>query len=130
MVNSMIRVIQRRLIIPRGDTGTFTLPLLATASDGDIAVFSIYDPLTKTILLQKKVIVSGQTIEFNFTREWTINIEPSDRYEWDVRIYNTPIYEDGTEDINSEDAIPIDGASIDSYYSAFSLPQCEIRPAP
>ena len=74
--------------------------------------------------------VTENTVSFDFTREWTINIEPSDRYEWDVRIYNSPIYADGVEDINDENAIPIDGTSIDSYYSAFSLPQCEIKPAP
>lgn len=126
----MIRVIQRRLIIPCGDTGTFTLPLLATAQQGDTAVFSIYDPLTKKTILQKKVTATEQTISFDFTREWTIDIEPSDRYEWDVRIYKSPIYSDDVQDINDENAIPIDGASIDSYYSAFSLPPCEIRPAP
>ena len=119
----MIRVIQRRLIIPCGDTGTFTLPLLPTAELGDTAVFSIYDPLTKKTLLQKKVIVSGNEISFEFERSWTINIEPSDRYEWDVRIYHNPTSQ-------NEDGIPTDAEAIDSYYSAFLLPPCEIRPAP
>lgn len=121
----MIRVIQRRLIIPRGDTGTFTLPLLPTAEQGDVAVFSIYDPLTKKTLLQKKVIVAESEISFEFERSWTIDIEPSDRYEWDVRIYHEPVYEN-----NDDTTIPIDGSSIDSYYSAFGLPVCEIREAP
>ena len=113
----MIRVIQRRLIIPRGDTGTFTLPLLPTASQGDTAVFSIYDPLTKTTLLQKEVEVSEQELNFEFSSSDTKEIEPSDRYQWDVRIYHTPVDENDKE-------------QIDSYYSAFSLPPCEIRPAP
>lgn len=121
----MIRVIQRRLIIPCGDTGTFTLPLLSTAEQGDIAVFSIYDPLTKKTLLQKKVTVEGNEISFEFERSWTIDIEPSDRYEWDVRIYHEPVY---ANDDNT--TIPIDATAIDSYYSAFLLPPCEIRPAP
>ena len=119
----MIRVIQRRLIRPCGDTGTFTLPLLPTAQQGDIAVFSIYDPLTKTVLLRKSVEVVESEISFGFERDWTINIEPSDRYEWDVRIYHNPNEFD-------EENIPVNAESIDSYYSAFLLPPCEIRPAP
>jgi len=43
----MIRLIQRRLIIPRGDTGSFTIPALKSMQPEDVAVFSIYDPLTK-----------------------------------------------------------------------------------
>ena len=113
----MIRVIQRRLIIPCGDTGTFTLPLLPTAKQGDTAKFSIYDPLTRTTLLQKEVTIDGDTIDFEFESTDTNEIEPSDRYQWDVRIYHTAANED-------------DKAQIDSYYSAFGLPPCEIRPAP
>ena len=113
----MIRVIQRRLIIPRGDTGTFELPLLPTAQQGDTATFSIYDPLMKTTLLRKEVTVDGAELKFEFNSADTKEIEPSDRYQWDVRIYHT-----GTNN-NDKDAI-------DSYYSAFGLPPCEIRPAP
>ena len=113
----MIRVIQRRLIIPCGDTGTFTLPLLATASDGDRAVFSIYDPLTKTTLLQKEAIADKGKIDFEFISTDTKDIEPNDRYQWDVRIYH--------DAVDAEDK-----ETIDSYYSAFGLPPCEIRPAP
>ena len=118
----MIRVIQRRLIIPRGDTGTFTLPLLPTAQQGDVAVFSIYDPLTNTTLLQKEQTVEGTEISFEFVREDTQEIEPSKRYQWDVRIYHEPIYDDND--------VLINGTTIDSYYSAFDLPTCEIRIAP
>ena len=93
----MIRVIQRRLIIPRGDTGTFTLPLLP-----------------------------GTELNIPFEHEDTLEIEPSNRYEWDVKIYKTPVYADGA-DTSDPKTIPTNGASIDSYYSAFSLPICEIR---
>ena len=34
----MIRLIQRRLIIPRGDTGSFTIPTQGTVGNNDIAV--------------------------------------------------------------------------------------------
>jgi hypothetical protein len=49
----MIRLIQRRLIIPRGDTGSFTIPTLGDVSNGDVAVFSIYDALTHKTVFEK-----------------------------------------------------------------------------
>lgn len=125
----MIRVVQRRLIIPRGDTGNFTLPLLPGAEQGDVAVFSIYDPLMQEVVLQKKVkAMDEDAITFNFAREDTINLEPSRRYEWDVRIYHNPRYEDDEE--GDEYTIPVNGDTIDSYYSAYRLPICEITVAP
>lgn len=122
----MIRVIQRRLIIPRGDTGTFTLPLLPGTEQGDIAVFSIYDPLKKEVIYQRQYPITEEELNIPFEHEDTLDIEPSNRYEWDVKIYKTPVYADGA-DTSDPKTIPINGASIDSYYSAFSLPICEIR---
>jgi len=55
-----------------------------------------------------------------FTHEDTVNIEPSNRYCWDVKVYHEPIYEENS-------TIPTNGTTINSYYSAFSLPICEIR---
>lgn len=118
----MIRVIQRRLIIPRGDTGTFTLPLLPGTEQGDTAVFSIYDPLKQEVVLQLEKVIAGEEITFEFVRESTINIEPSNRYVWDVKIYHNPE--------RNKDGIIIDGEIINSYYSAFWLPPCEIKVAP
>lgn len=117
----MIRLIQRRLIIPRGDTGSFTIPTLGTGDSGDKAVLSIYDPLTHTTVCTKVTNADGETLEFQFVREDTINIEPSERYEWDITIYRSPVFD--------ENNIPIDGASIDSYYAAFgkSMPKCVIK---
>lgn len=122
----MIRVIQRRLIIPRGDTGTFTLPLLPGTEQGDIAVFSIYDPLKKEVIYQRQYPITEEELNIPFEHEDTLEIEPSNRYEWDVKIYKTPVYADGA-DTSDPKTIPTTGASIDSYYSAFSLPVCEIR---
>ena len=51
----MIRIIQNKLIIPRGDTGNFSLPVSSTASPSDIAVFTIIDPTTKKYILQKQI---------------------------------------------------------------------------
>ena len=116
----MIRVVQRRLIIPRGDTGTFTLPILPGTENGDVAVFSIYDPLTKEVLFQKLCTEEDDNFNVSFTHEDTIDIEPSNRYCWDVKVYHEPQYESGA-------IIPINGTAINSDYSAFSLPTCEIR---
>ena len=49
----MIRLIGRRLIIPRGDTGTFTIPTHGEVGEGDIAILSIYDPLTHKTVCEK-----------------------------------------------------------------------------
>ena len=122
----MIRVIQRRLIIPRGDTGTFTLPLLPGTEQGDIAVFSIYDPLKKEVIYQRQYTITEEELNIPFTHEDTLDIEPSNRYEWDVKIYSGPVYAAGADSTDAK-TIPINGASINSYYSAFSLPTCEIR---
>ena len=118
----MIRVIQRRLIIPRGDTGTFTLPLLPGTEQGDTAVFSIYDPLKQEVVLQLEKVIAGEELTFEFIRENTIDIEPSDRYVWDVKVYHNPA--------RDENGTIINGETIDSYYAAFWLPRCEIKVAP
>lgn len=117
----MIRLIQRRLVIPRGDTGSFTIPTLGTVNSGDKAVLAIYDPLTRTTVCTKVADANGETLEFQFVREDTVNIEPSDRYEWDIIIYRSPVLD--------EKGIPINGTSIDSYYAAFgiSMPKCVIK---
>lgn len=114
----MIRLIRRRLIIPRGDTGTFSIPMRAQMSESDVAIFSIFDPLTHKNLLEKKAEQSSNTLIFTFSQEDTVNLAPR-RYLWDVTIYTDPVYD--------EDGILIDGAEINSYYAAFSLPVCEIR---
>ena len=116
----MIRVIQRRLIIPRGDTGTFTLPISGIVNEGDVAVFSIYSPLTHKTVLEKEITFTGEEEQLlvSFAHKDTVNLTPG-RYVWDVKIYNSPV--------RDEDGILIDGASINSYYAPFSLPVCEIR---
>lgn len=117
----MIRLIQRRLIIPRGDTGEFTIPMQGTVSEGDIAIFSIYDPYYHKTVCEKIIPATNETLTFSFTHEDTVNIEPSDRYQWDIKIYRSPVYDE-------EDNL-IGGASIDSYYAAFGMemPKCVIK---
>ena len=87
----MIRLIQRRLIIPRGDTGSFTIPTLATAAESDIAVFTVFDTTTRTKLFEKIVSAGSDTITINFTHEDTVNLKPG-KYLWDIKFYKDPKY--------------------------------------
>lgn len=117
----MIRLVQRRLIIPRGDTGTFTIPTLGTVEEGDIAILSIFDPLTQTTVCEIPIAATQETLTFNFKYSDTVNIEPSDRYQWDIKIYRSPEYDENNKLIG--------GAEIDSYYAAFGkeMPKCVIK---
>lgn len=114
----MIRLIQRRLIIPRGDTGSFTIPTINTVQEGDIAVFSIYDPLTRTTVFEKIFAATSNTLTISFVHTDTVNLAPK-KYLWDIKMYSNPQYD--------EEGKLINGDEINSYYAGFSLPICEIR---
>lgn len=116
----MIRLIQRRLIIPQGDTGEFTIPTQGIVTTGDKAVLAIYDNLTHTTVLEKEIDATSDSLTFSFETADTINIEPDDRggrYSWDIVIMRNP---------NTENGITTYG-EVDSYYAAFSLPPCIIK---
>ena len=117
----MIRLIGRRLIIPRGDTGTFTIPTQGGVEAGDIAILSIYDPLTHKTVCEKQIAATNDTLTFTFTHQDTVNIEPADRYMWDIKIYYGPQYDGENKLIGAEE--------INSYYAAFgkSMPICCIK---
>ena len=116
----MVRMVQRRLIIPRGDTGSFSIPLLTTIAAGDVAVFSIYDMLTHNTVFEKEITFSGdeEVLTISFTHTDTVNLQAK-KYLWDIKIYNSPE--------RDEDNVLINAAEINSYYAAFSLPICEIK---
>lgn len=113
----MIRLLQRKLIIPRGDTGSFTIPAIAAASASDVAVFTIFDRLTRTKAFQKRIAVDGAQLKVEFNHNETVNLVPG-HYVWDIKFYKNPVYAD--EEL-------INGEEIDSYYAGYSLPECEIR---
>lgn len=115
----MIRLIQRRLIIPQGDTGAFTIPTQGMVSEGDIAILSIFDSLTRTVVLEKKIAATPNTLTFNFVSEDTASIEPDGNYTWDITLIRNPEVDEDNNLIHAD--------SIDSYYAAFKLPVCEIR---
>ena len=112
----MIRLIGRKLIIPQGDTGMFTIPTQGTVSQGDTAIFSVYDNLTHKTIIEKTIEATNETLTFEFESNDTLisidnePIEPDDRgyrYSWDITIKRSN--------------------SIDSYYAGFSLPSCLIK---
>ena len=113
----MIRLLQRRLIIPRGDTGSFTVPLLSQGNTDNIAVFTIFDELTRTRLFQKIIQCEGDVMNVAFTHNDTVNLKPG-KYLWDIKFYQNPQFVD--EEL-------VNGDEVDSYYAGFSLPVCEIR---
>ena len=113
----MIRVIQRRIIIPRGDTGSFTIPTLTMVEEGDKAIFSVFDTLHQTTVLEKVLDATEGTIIVPFEHQDTKDLLPG-KYVWDMKIYCNPIYDDDNKIIDAD--------AIHSYYSAFSLPIFEV----
>ena len=113
----MIRLIRRHLIIPRGDTGSFSIPTLGKVSEGDIAVFGIFDPLTHKTVVMKIVAATEEYLTIPLESEDTINLIPK-KYNWDISIYRNLQYDEEGELIGA--------AEVHSYYSAFKLPICEI----
>ena len=117
----MIRLAQRRLIIPRGDTGQFSVPALIDAVPDAtvIAVFSIFNE-QKRIWTHEYEVENGM-VTIKFEHEDTKNL-PIGRYYWDIKIYINPQYDDS--------GLLIDGDEVHSYYAGFKLPECEITLAP
>lgn len=113
----MIRLIQRTLIIPRGDTGFFTIPQLTAANAQNTAVFTIFDPITHTKIFDKQIDTSEDLLTINLTHFDTVNL-PIGKYKWDIKFYENPVFLDNEL---------VSGTEVNSYYSAFSLPDCEIR---
>lgn len=114
----MIRVIGTRLLIPKGDTGFFSLPNKRTFSEGDVAVFSVKNPLTQSTVIEKIIDASSPSILIEIEKEDTVNLSAG-KYYWDVKLYHRPIYD--------EDNVLIDALEVDSYYSAFKQPLLIIK---
>lgn len=114
----MIRIIGTRLTLPKGDTGSFMLPVRGQVDKGDIAVFSVKDPLTRTTVIEKYFDASEKHIVISLELEDTIKLAAG-KYFWDIKIYRSPIFD--------EDGVLIDAMEIDSYYSAFEQPLLIIK---
>ena len=130
----MIRLVQRKLIIPRGDTGTLTIPLLPgkEVDQYDIAVFTIFNQITHKKIFEKIMDLETDgsqpitTLVYHFTHGDTVNL-PVGQYVWDIKFYNNPTTIDTQITPEITDKEIIDGIEVDSYYAAFQLPICEIR---
>lgn len=114
----MIRMIGTRLLLPKGDTGFFMLPSKGLTSEGDVAVFSVKDPLTQTTVIEKIIDAYGSHLLIEIGNEDTQKLSAG-KYYWDVKIYRRPKYD--------EDNLLIDALEIDSYYSAFEQPLLIIK---
>ena len=116
----MIRLIARRLILPRGDSGELAVPLLAsgatTQETTKIAIFSILDLIGNKIIYQDKATIDGDIVKVIFTHDKTKDL-PLGQYVWDIKVYTNPRY-NGSK--------LIDGDTVDSYYAGFTYPVCEI----
>ena len=113
----MIRLISRRLIIPRGDTGDFTVPLLESDSvSPKVAIFSILDLINQKVIYQKEATIEEGVVKVEFTHEDT-EVLPLGQYVWDIKIYTNPTY--------NENKL-INGETVDSYYAGFTYPICEV----
>lgn len=113
----MIRLIQRRLIIPRGDTGTFSIPALPGKKTGDVSIFTVFDPLIHRKVFEKVMQLADGNLSMNLTHGDTVNL-PVGQYVWDIKFYSNPLFAD--EKL-------VSGDEVDSYYASFTLPVCEIR---
>ena len=118
----MIRLAQRRLIIPRGDTGQFSVPALIDAIPGAemIAVFSIFNEQER--IWTHEYEVENGMVTIKFEHDDTRNL-PVGKYFWDIKIYVNPEHD-------NETGLLINGDEVHSYYAGFKLPECEITLAP
>lgn len=113
----MIRLVGKKLIIPRGDTGSFSVPLVTTFDPSDKAIFSILDGKTQKVIQRIECTINEEALTVNFTHYDTVNL-PIGKYYWDIKSYKNP------EIVDRE---LVNGTEVDSYYAAYSLPVCEIR---
>ncbi len=82
-----------------------------------IAVLSIFN--AQEVIYQQTQPINSDTITFTFEHEDTKNLRIGN-YNWDVKIYTNPQYNNNN--------ILINGDQVHSYYAAFKLPICEIVP--
>lgn len=115
----MIRLVGKKLIIPRGDTGSFSIPVITNFTQSDAAIFTIIDLKTnkkiKSITCQFNN--NDNTFTISFTHQQTVNL-PVGKFYWDIKSYKNPTYTD--EQLTG-------GVEIDSYYAAYQLPVCQVR---
>lgn len=115
----MIRIIGNRLIITRGETASFSLPSRGFNDEGDIAVFSVKDPLTQETVIEKIADAAESHLVFFIEHEDTCRLAAK-KYSYDIKIFRHPSYDIETGKI-------IDAREIDSYYGLFKTPIFQIK---
>lgn len=110
----MIRTIGTRVILPKGDSGSFRLPVKSDYNSGNsIAVFSVYDKLTRKTIIEKEFPVGDDSFVYiNLSHKDSADIEVG-KYWWDVKIYYLPK--------RDEDGKLIDAMQIDSIYATHRM---------
>lgn len=115
----MIRIVSHnRIIIPHGDSGIIRMPIRGETTARDLAIFTVYDPLTNSTVIRKITSADADIATIIIDREDTISLTPG-HYYYDFCIYHHPMYDDDDELIGA--------LEVDSYYSAYKLPIFCIR---
>lgn len=110
----MLRIIGSRVMLPKGDTGSFRMPIKQELIDeSTVVVFSVFDKLTRKTILEKQFGVEEDgfcyiSINHDDTKDLQVG-----KYFWDLKIYYMPVYD--------EDGILIDAMQIDSIYSTHHM---------
>lgn len=108
---NVIRLIGTRIIMPRGDTGSFVLPNQGFPSETDIALFSVKDSLTQEVVIEKEIDASGSHLCVFLEHEDTCKLEAKD-YIWDITIFRKPKRDIETNEI-------ISGVEVETYYACY-----------
>lgn len=110
----MLRTIGTRIILPKGDTGSFRLPVKQDYnSSNSIAVFSVYDKLTRKTIIEKEFTIADDGyVYINLSHADSVNAQVG-KYWWDVKIYYLPK--------RDEEGNLIDALQIDSIYSSHHM---------
>lgn len=114
----MLRMIGTKIIIPKGDTGSFSVPKQEEDDREVLAKFIVQDPLTLNIVIEKEIFLDENCFIVEIERSDTVSLVAK-KYFWDIKTYFNPIFDD--------DNILIDAEEINSYYSAFNHPQFIIK---
>ena len=113
----MIRLLYYKLIIPRGDSGEFSILTPNFAKQNDVIYFNIYDEHMKHLVFQKEIPFSSPVLKIQLTHSETINLIPN-TYKWDITFYTNPQYDDNNTIIDAEE--------VNSLFAPYRVPICKI----
>lgn len=112
----MVRIIYPAdIVLPRGDSGYVQIKVPYFTDEDDIALFVVWDkhhphhPVWQQIAYLEDGIV---TLTFGKDIAWALM---PGRYNWDVKIYHNPEY--------NEEGCVIGAETTDSLYGAYRLPK-------